>query len=344
MNVNSSVVLSDHELTRGSFNLAIKKWVLWLLILIVIASIERYLWATYYQISGDLVWYLNEDRAVQYTFLGFDKQNVSILIDQFSSYDSKLWIASIVSGLMFSLAVFSSNRNQGFKRMTPSFLMVVLLLLMNMYFIQLDMHLWRQQLSFYGFMIAVNQERFVPKAIFALIAFFFHEVALLLFALYFLSGYLNYLYRSVMMWNFVLIVANMIIFAVAIKAGFSQVSVINFFCVVMLFSNQDNQGVRRKCIFIVLLSACGLFALMFTSLFVVGEASAERLVYIAVMSGLFLFFTTTSLVRAPVYRMYHGKELRFRSENINPSDVISLRTVVLTSIKFVFVVYYATFI
>ena len=128
-----SSVLNVPNKTMSSFR--IKKWMPCLLMFIVMASFERYIWVDYNKPTGDLEWYLDQHRSEQITFLGFEKKNVSIIIDQFSDYESKLWVASILSGLMFSIAVFSSNHNAGFKNINLTLFITFFLLLINKYFL-----------------------------------------------------------------------------------------------------------------------------------------------------------------------------------------------------------------
>jgi len=340
MSLRGTANLSGLDRQKIDLKLTLKKWIPWLFMLVAVASLERYLWVENMPQTGDLEWYLNEYRAAQYTFLNFDKRNVAGLIDQFSSYEAKLWVVSFMSGLMFSLAIFASNRNQGFRGQTFEFFVIVLLLLLNRYFLQLDMHLWRQQIAFYGFIVAVNQSRFMLKLAFAGLAFFFHEIVLLLFALYVIGGYLNRRLRSFVVLSFVLALANALLVIGGIMVGYLQISVVSCLCFVALLANQQNTEVRRNCIFIVLLSMTALGVMCLVSQ-VVGIANAERLVFLAVMVGLFLFFNTTTSATANAAGCSYKYRAGLSSANDCVLDTGILKRLFLISLKFLFVVYYA---
>lgn len=324
--------LMSFRTSNGITFLGVKKWVPLLLLCIILASIERYLWVILNGPTGDLQWYLDVNRAVQFTYLGFDKRHVSILLDQFSTYNVKLLVAASISGIMFSLAVFASNKNNGYRSVTFGFVLLICLLLLNKYFIQLDMHLWRQQLAFYGFVVSINQEGRIMKAIFAGIAVFFHEVAILLFALYLFSIFLNYSIKSTVYWMLFLSAGNVFLFFAAIIAGYFQVSVICIFCQVIFLANKFNPDVRIACALITALSASALFVVALSGNLGIGPVSAERLVFLSVMAGLFIFFVTNSSSKT-----YARQVERFKYNN----DTKLFGVGSLMFLKIGFVIYYA---
>ncbi len=323
------------------FSFAIKKSLIWLLVIVAVASIERYVWVNYNGPTGDLIWYLDENRTAQYTFLGFDKRHVSFFIDLFSSNDSKLWAASLFSGLMFSLAVFSTNKNRGYNKLTSNFFIIISLLLTNKYFFQLDMHLWRQQIAFYGFIVSINQTRFISRVAIACMAIFFHEITILLYLLYYLAGLHKRICGSIRLWALIISIANTILFFAALKAGYLQVSIISFFCVAMLLTNQRDLGVRRACIFIVLLSSFALFIQVMGVGLGIGVATAERLIFLAVMAGLFLFFTTTASNHVIAHSPIRGDSAASAAEDASLFDARIIKPGVLVLLKVGFVSYYA---
>lgn len=323
---------------RNAIGFKIKKYIPYLALLIVVASVQRFFWVHFHQPTPDLIWYLDSSRAIQYTLLGFDKRNVSLLIDQFTSFESRLWVSSFMSGLMFSLAAFSSNGNLGFRQPDAKVLIIFLLLILNIYFIQLDMHLWRQQLAFYGFVVAVNQRRIWLKYGMAALAIFFHEVAIFLFGVYFFSGCLSRIISSAKFLRSLFVILVFQLAATGIFLGYFQVAVVSLFCCIIMLVCGFEKSILKNCVFVVLLSFSGLFGVAFASSFSLGEASVERLVFLAIMSGVFIFFNTTALPRTT------------RMACSRPSGVIpakgftftggSLLNAVLYSSKFGFLVYY----
>ncbi len=324
--------MQSSEITGYSTLFLVKKWVPLLFVFVVAAIIERYFWSLIHGPTADLMWYINPGRNLQLTHLGIDKAKVAYVLDLFHGENLKILVAAIMSGTMFSLAVFSSNRNRGFKKVTNGFILIACLLLLNKYIIQLDMHLWRQQISFYAFIISINQTRTTMKAIFAAIAVFFHEVTILLFALYLFSMIINFLIKSTNVLMFFILAGNTILFFTAFWAGYYQISVISVFCQIMILANKHNEDTRRTCTFIVALGTCSLLIFALSSNFGIGPASAERLVILSVMSGLFMFFVTNASSKKYASTSIKSKDRKYTK---------LFGTETLTFIKMGFLTYYA---
>ena len=128
--------------------------------------------------TEDLAFYLNSNAAIQFTRLGFEK---SLLFYPLYFFDLELVrvtvLAVILSALNTIVAVrFLRNSNQK----ATSFLL--LLTLVNTFYAQIDMHLVRQQIAIYLFLMVFSNRNFgIGQIILSVLSIAYHEVAALLF-------------------------------------------------------------------------------------------------------------------------------------------------------------------
>lgn len=153
-----------------------------------IATCFLYFFASFVYFSEDFAWYANPDRLNQFGYISFDKSRVALISDQFQSLNIRVLVLSMITAFAQTtfLAVIRANipyeNNSSY-----SFILGLLLVISNVYLIQLGMHLWRQTVALY-FLIAGIFSNKKLSLMFYLLAIFFHEVTLILIVIYYTSG------------------------------------------------------------------------------------------------------------------------------------------------------------
>lgn len=271
--------------------LLVRKAHVWFVFFLCAAVAERFFLVLATSPSEDLEWYLNTERGVQYTSLGMDKRYVATLIDQFQGFELRLLVAAAMSGLLFSMAIFSLSRVIGEDRCSWEKAGVLLFLLMNVYFTQLDMHLWRQQLAVYSFFVAVSQSQMIRKFIFAFSAVFFHQVAVLLFMIYFVAKVLANLSRTnTRLYFLVISFINIYCAALSLFDGQVQITVVCALVICQMYLINASAVIRRMTIFCSLIICLALLVQSGVAQEFIGLAAQERLMFLAVSIVLFVFF------------------------------------------------------
>jgi len=148
-----------------------------LLFIIFVVSILMRLYFGFYRPTGDLEFYTSLEYT-QLTLFGFQKEFLFYPLYVFDSIEMRIMALAVVLALTNILALVRLLRRSG-QHVT---ILVLLIAVSNWYFAQIDMHLERQQLSIYLFILCVTQSR-LSLWTFVLCAFsvLYHEIALLLF-------------------------------------------------------------------------------------------------------------------------------------------------------------------
>ena len=148
------------------------------LILLVIFAIGIAL-RVYFGLSrptGDLQFYIVLEQS-QSTLLGFAKEIRFYPLLLFPSESSRIYVLAVVTALLFVMALRQITLRSD-EKITYITLLIVL---SNWYFAQIDMHLIRQQIAIYFFILMISQRTFgVLMIILGVFSIFYHEIALLL--------------------------------------------------------------------------------------------------------------------------------------------------------------------
>lgn len=125
-------------------------------------------------ITGDLEWYISDNRMGQFGYIGIDKSRVSILIDFFETEPMRLLIACFhVSGAL-TLAILTTHVS--YKSQFRLWFMLIAVILVNIYVIQLSMHLWRQSIGLFLFFAFLNVNNTLYRLVLLLFSTYFHEL------------------------------------------------------------------------------------------------------------------------------------------------------------------------
>lgn len=125
-------------------------------------------------ITDDLEWYISDNRMGQFGYIGIDKSRVSIFIDLFETESMKLLIACFLVSAALTLAIFTTRVS--YKSQFRFWFMLFALILVNIYVIQLSMHLWRQSIGLFLFLAFLNVNNPLQRLFLLLLSSYFHEV------------------------------------------------------------------------------------------------------------------------------------------------------------------------
>tara|TARA_B100000989_G_C19533044_1_gene471416 strand:- start:2547 stop:3461 length:915 start_codon:yes stop_codon:yes gene_type:complete len=148
-------------------------------------------------LTGDLYFYIYGGFD-QYNLYGFNKNYLYDFLKLSDLGNDKLLLLSLFQSFLFSLAVFATffNTEQFEKAKESNFIfnLVVFSIIASsaVFFMQLDMHLVRQQTAIYFFILGILQKNIFFKFIFLSAAIFFHEITLpLIFGYFFYKYFFN---------------------------------------------------------------------------------------------------------------------------------------------------------
>ena len=152
--------------------------------------------------TDDLAFYIGNFSYTQISRLGFEKSLLFYPLVFFGTEAARVIALAVIMAALNTIAAIRLLRRSG--QNATFFLMF--LVLVNWFFAQIDMHLVRQQIAVYLFLIAISSRRFGISAIILLVlAILYHEVILLLFcgwlgawvlqksSLSWIQGFLSYL-------------------------------------------------------------------------------------------------------------------------------------------------------
>ncbi|MEM1402803.1 MAG: hypothetical protein AAGG55_05685 [Pseudomonadota bacterium] len=196
MSARLDFVIGEHDslgFCRGRELGDVLREVCWWLGLLFLMFGERIWIVSQRGLTGDLHWYLTPERSFQATQLGFDKRGIIAFIDLVPvEFRLPLLVLSVTTALWCLLAVFVSRFvGKGSVFWSSEAKLVALGLCLCPYLAQLDMHLWRQQVSLYFMLAGLLSMKLSNSAILLLLASLFHELALVGIAAKFLAGILS---------------------------------------------------------------------------------------------------------------------------------------------------------
>ena len=135
--------------------------------------------------TGDLTWYvdpsLDEFGYPQLTRFGFHKEILFLPLQLFKSINLRIMILAFITSFLNTLSIFliTKNSNQKFT------IYIGLLSILNIFFARIDMHLVRQQISIYFFIISISQNKLnIKSIIIALLSITYHEANLLFLSIW----------------------------------------------------------------------------------------------------------------------------------------------------------------
>ena len=232
----------------------------------------------YFRPTGDLEFYTILEESQQ-TLFGIDKELRFYPLLVFDSEEARILALAVITAFLNVLALWRLLQRSG-QSVT---ILILLISISNWYFAQIDMHLVRQQLAIYLFILTITQYRFgVVTVVLGLLSVFYHEVALLLFASWFVAWTLAK-YHLTFTKNLLLIGAFAALPALYILIDFNGVIFLAYTMIGFLLVKKETESVSLgNVISIMTLAVLALNIIGFIS-----HVNSERTVGVIVSLSLF---------------------------------------------------------
>lgn len=244
--------------------------------------------------TGDLYFYLYGGFD-QFNLYGFNKNYLYEFLKFSDVKNDKLLLLSFFQSVLFSLAAFTtffnSEQFEKYKESYFIFKLVTFSIIASsaVFFMQLDMHLVRQQTAIYLFILGILQKNIFFKFIFLSAAVFFHEITLpLIFGYFFYKYFFN---KSIIIFS--IMVFPLLIYSILFS--FYQILFIHTLGLIMFVLAKNDQITFRA---ILLTSvSIGMLISLLLSIEILPTTTGERgLMATFVISFFsFLFFSASSL-------------------------------------------------
>ena len=155
------------------------------------------------------------------------------------------------------------------------------------------------------------------------------------------SGFITLKIKSLKLLRFSLFISKIIASVYAYKLGYIQASIVCFLFMLYLILIANERDAVKFSLFVILLTILSLIISDITSHLTIGKASAERLIFLSVMNGLFLFFTTTLFENNRTTKISKKKFSYFYNKSFISSYRISSINFILICQKVGFVLLYS---
>lgn len=307
-------------------NIKVSKLYLYWLIFFIFSFTSRLLWISYFGLTDDFEWYINPERQIQYTILGYEKGLPLFIIDIFELKSTRILIAILISSLFFSIAVYrfflfySLSENVSINNL----LFIFFLFTFCLYFTQLDVHLWRQQISFYIFIIALTIDKTFFRFMAYFISFIFHEVILVLILGFLIFKIVRKKIPSILLSRHIITIYGALLIVLSFFTGYFQLIFISLMGIIISFLNIKNSKAAEFVSYALIFSIFSLIILIFFKYVGLGEASIERLVFMSITAGLFFILSINT------------SKIDIKNAEKKPS----LNAYFLSSLKILFIFYY----
>lgn len=168
-------------------NKSSKKEILIFISVFIIGSIFRIGFGLF-DTSDDLIWYVDpyplEFDYIQVSRFGFPKELLFLPLKIFNSINIRIIFIGLLTSFLNTISIYLlvKNSNQRFT------IYIGLIAILTIFFAKIDMHLVRQQISIYFFVISICQNKLnIKSIIFALLSIVYHEAILFLFGAFLIS-------------------------------------------------------------------------------------------------------------------------------------------------------------
>ena len=168
-------------------NKSSKKEILIFIGVFIIGSIFRIGFGLF-DTSDDLIWYVDpyplEFDYIQVSRFGFPKELLFLPLKIFNSINIRIIFIGLLTSFLNTISIYFlvKNSNQRFT------IYIGLIAILTIFFAKIDMHLVRQQISIYFFVISICQNKLnIKSIIFALLSIVYHEAILFLFGAFLIS-------------------------------------------------------------------------------------------------------------------------------------------------------------
>tara|TARA_A100001035_G_scaffold279040_1_gene279350 strand:- start:995 stop:1927 length:933 start_codon:yes stop_codon:yes gene_type:complete len=168
-------------------NKSSKKEILIFISIFIIGSIFRIGFGLF-DTSDDLIWYVDpyplEFDYIQVSRFGFPKELLFLPLKIFNSINIRIIFIGLLTSFLNTISIYFlvKNSNQRFT------IYIGLIAILTIFFAKIDMHLVRQQISIYFFVISICQNKLnIKSIIFALLSIVYHEAIVFLFGAFLIS-------------------------------------------------------------------------------------------------------------------------------------------------------------
>ncbi len=144
-----------------------------------------------YKPTQDLLWYVDPYKIgnyIQVTRLGIPKEILFLPLKIFNGLEYRIIFLAILLSFLntFSLYKLRKNKNNNLT------VFIGLIAILNIFHVKIDMHLVRQQVSIYFFVISISESKLnIQSLIYAVLAILYHEVTLLLYGAFTIAFQIN---------------------------------------------------------------------------------------------------------------------------------------------------------